>query len=206
MRFDKVKYEASYGTAQQLPASEHIEIAFAGRSNVGKSSMLNKILNRKNLARVSSVPGKTVTVNFFDCDGIKLVDLPGYGYAKVNFNEKKRWADLMEGYFTSDRNIRLVVQLTDMRHPVTKDDLDMMRFMQSAGYDFIVVMTKSDKLNKTERTKRMEDIHTELAEFGDVKIIPFSASNGEGADEIRKAIEAAAEKQKKYSYLPRLHP
>ena len=194
MRFDKVKYEASYGTAQQLPASEHIEIAFAGRSNVGKSSMLNKILNRKNLARVSSVPGKTVTVNFFDCDGIKLVDLPGYGYAKVNFNEKKRWADLMEGYFTSDRNIRLVVQLTDMRHPMTKDDLDMMRFMQSAGYDFIVVMTKSDKLNKTERTKRMEDIHTELAEFGDVKIIPFSASNGEGADEIRKAIEAAAEK------------
>ncbi len=194
MRFDKVKYEASYGTAQQLPASEHIEIAFAGRSNVGKSSMLNKILNRKNLARVSSVPGKTVTVNFFDCDGIKLVDLPGYGYAKVNFNEKKRWADLMEGYFTSDRNIRLVVQLTDMRHPVTNDDLDMMRFMQSAGYDFIVVMTKSDKLNKTERTKRMEDIHTELAEFGDVKIIPFSASNGEGADEIRKAIEAAAEK------------
>ena len=194
MRFDKVKYEASYGTAQQLPASEHIEIAFAGRSNVGKSSMLNKILNRKNLARVSSVPGKTVTVNFFDCDGIKLVDLPGYGYAKVNFNEKKRWADLMEGYFTSDRNIRLVFQLTDMRHPVTKDDLDMMRFMQSAGYDFIVVMTKSDKLNKTERTKRMEDIHTELAEFGDVKIIPFSASNGEGADEIRKAIEAAAEK------------
>lgn len=194
MRFDKVKYEASYGTAQQLPASEHIEIAFAGRSNVGKSSMLNKILNRKNLARVSSVPGKTVTVNFFDCNGIKLVDLPGYGYAKVNFNEKKRWADLMEGYFTSDRNIRLVVQLTDMRHPVTKDDLDMMRFMQSAGYDFIVVMTKSDKLNKTERTKRMEDIHTELAEFGDVKIIPFSASNGEGADEIRKAIEAAAEK------------
>ena len=194
MRFDKVKYEASYGTAQQLPASEHIEIAFAGRSNVGKSSMLNKILNRKNLARVSSVPGKTVTVNFFDCDGIKLVDLPGYGYAKVNFNEKKRWADLMEGYFTSDRNIRLVVQLTDMRHPVTKDDLDMMRFMQSAGYDFIVVMTKSDKLNKTERTKRMEDIHTELAEFGDVKIIPFSASHGEGADEIRKALEAAAEK------------
>lgn len=194
MRFDKVKYEASYGTAQQLPASEHIEIAFAGRSNVGKSSMLNKILNRKNLARVSSVPGKTVTVNFFDCDGIKLVDLPGYGYAKVNFNEKKRWADLMEGYFTSDRNIRLVVQLTDMRHPVTKDDLDMMRFMQSAGYDFIVVMTKSDKLNKTERTKRMEAIHTELAEFGDVKIIPFSASNGEGADEIRKVIEAAAEK------------
>lgn len=193
MRFDKVKYEASYGTAQQLPKSDYTEIAFAGRSNVGKSSMLNKILNRKNLARVSSVPGKTVTVNFFDCDGVKLVDLPGYGYAKVNFNEKKRWADLMEGYFTSGRNIRLVVQLTDMRHPVTKDDLDMMRFMKSAGYDFIVVMTKSDKLNKTERANRLEAVKQELAEFDGVQIIPFSASNGEGAEEIRKAIEAAAE-------------
>ncbi|MBR3835903.1 MAG: YihA family ribosome biogenesis GTP-binding protein [Clostridia bacterium] len=189
MRFDKVKYEASYGTSQQLPKSDAVEIAFAGRSNVGKSSMLNKVLNRKNLARVSSVPGKTVTVNFFDCDGVKLVDLPGYGYAKVNFNEKKRWADLMEGYFNSGRNIRLVVQLTDMRHPVTKDDLDMMRFMQAAGFEFIVVMTKSDKLNKTERTKRLEAIKEELAEFGDIEAIPFSAQNGEGADKIREAIE-----------------
>lgn len=191
MRFDKAQYEASYGTSAQLPKSDKIEIAFAGRSNVGKSSMLNKILNRKNLARVSSVPGKTVTVNFFECDGVKLVDLPGYGYAKVNFNEKKRWADLMEGYFRSGRNIRLVVQLTDMRHPVTGDDLDMMRFLQSAGYPFIVVMTKSDKLNKTERKNRLEAIKTELAEFGDIRAIPFSASNGEGAEEIRKAIENA---------------
>lgn len=189
MRFDRVKYEASYGTSQQLPKSEAVEIAFAGRSNVGKSSMLNKVLNRKNLARVSSVPGKTVTVNFFDCDGVKLVDLPGYGYAKVNFNEKKRWADLMEGYFNSGRNIRLVVQLTDMRHPVTKDDLDMMRFLQAAGYNFIVVMTKSDKLNKTERTKRLEAVKEELAEFGDIVTIPFSAQNGEGADKVREAIE-----------------
>ena len=194
MRFDKAQFEASYGTAAQLPVSDAAEIAFAGRSNVGKSSMLNKILNRKNLARVSSVPGKTVTINFFDCDGIKLVDLPGYGYAKVNFNEKKRWADLMEGYFKSDRNIRLVVQLTDMRHPVTADDLDMMRFMQAAGYQFIVVMTKSDKLNKTERANRLEAVKTELAEFGEVETIPFSAQNGEGAEQIRKAIADAAEK------------
>lgn len=189
MRFDRVKYEASYGTSQQLPKSDAVEIAFAGRSNVGKSSMLNKVLNRKNLARVSSVPGKTVTVNFFDCDGVKLVDLPGYGYAKINFNEKKRWADLMEGYFNSGRNIRLVVQLTDMRHPVTKDDLDMMRFMKAAGFDFIVVMTKSDKLNKTERTKRLEAIKEELAEFGDIEAIPFSSQNGEGADKIREILE-----------------
>ena len=189
MRFDKVQYEASYGTSQQLPKTDAVEIAFAGRSNVGKSSMLNKVLNRKNLARVSSVPGKTVTVNFFDCDGVKLVDLPGYGYAKVNFNEKKRWADLMEGYFTSGRNIRLVVQLTDMRHPVTKDDLDMLRFLKDAGFNFIVVMTKSDKLNKTERNNRLAAIKEELAEFGDIEAIPFSAQNGEGAEQIRAAIE-----------------
>ncbi len=189
MRFDKVQYEASYGTSQQLPKTDAVEIAFAGRSNVGKSSMLNKVLNRKNLARVSSVPGKTVTVNFFDCDGVKLVDLPGYGYAKVNFNEKKRWADLMEGYFNSGRNIRLVVQLTDMRHPVTKDDLDMLRFLKAAGFNFIVVMTKSDKLNKTERNNRLEAIKEELAEFGEIEAIPFSAQNGEGADKIREAIE-----------------
>lgn len=191
MKFEKVKYEASYGTSQQLPKSESVEIAFSGRSNVGKSSLLNKILNRKNFARVSSVPGKTVTVNFFDCDGVKLVDLPGYGYAKVSFNEKKRWAELMEAYFNSERNIRLVVQLIDMRHPATKDDLDMMRFMQAAGYKFIVVMTKSDKLNKTERTKRSEAVETELAEFGDVVKIPFSALNGEGTELVRNAIEEA---------------
>ena len=193
MRFDKAQFETSYGVSSQLPKSSAVEIAFAGRSNVGKSSMLNKVLNRKNLARVSSVPGKTVTINFFDCDGVKLVDLPGYGYAKVNFNEKKRWAELMEGYFKSDRNIRLVVQLTDMRHPVTDDDMDMMRFMKAAGYPFIVVMTKSDKLNKTERASRLEAIKTELAEFGEIQAIPFSAQNGEGAELIRKAIEAAAE-------------
>lgn len=193
MRFDKVQYEASYGTSAQLPRSEAVEIAFAGRSNVGKSSMLNKVLNRKNLARVSSVPGKTVTVNFFDCDGVKLVDLPGYGYAKVNFNEKKRWADLMEGYFNSGRNIRLVVQLTDMRHSPTKDDLDMMRFLKDAGFNFIVVMTKSDKLNKTERNKRLEAIKDELAEFGDIEVIPFSAQNGEGAEKIRELIEKFSE-------------
>lgn len=191
MKFEKVKYEASYGTSAQLPPSVCPEIAFAGRSNVGKSSMLNKILNRKNLARVSSVPGKTVTINFFDCDGVKLADLPGYGYAKVNFNEKKRWADLMEGYFSSGRNIKLVVQLTDMRHPATKDDIDMMRFLKQSGIPFVIVMTKSDKLNKTEYAKRTEEIRQELSEFDDVEKIPFSAMNGEGVQAVKDAIEKA---------------
>ena len=190
MRFDKVQYEASYGTSQQLPKSDAVEIAFAGRSNVGKSSMLNKVLNRKNLARVSSVPGKTVTINFFDCDGVKLVDLPGYGYAKVAKGEKRRWAEMMEGYFQSPRNIRLVVQLVDMRHKPSEDDYIMMRFLQDAGLPFIVAATKSDKLNKTQYNQRKEALREELAEFGDdLVILPFSSEKGEGTDELKRIIE-----------------
>ena len=190
MNFNNVKFETSFGVSAQLPKTDNVEIAFAGRSNVGKSSLLNKIFNRKNLARVSSVPGKTVTINFFDCDGVKMVDLPGYGYAKVSFDEKRRWSDLMESYFSSGRNIKLVVQLTDMRHSVTEQDLEMMRFLKHYNYPFIVVMTKSDKLNKSETAKRLEDIKTELAEFGDVLAIPFSATKGTGAEEIRAAISS----------------
>ncbi|MBP3328308.1 MAG: YihA family ribosome biogenesis GTP-binding protein [Clostridia bacterium] len=192
MNFNNVKFETSFGVSAQLPKTDNVEIAFAGRSNVGKSSLLNKIFNRKNLARVSSVPGKTVTINFFDCDGVKMVDLPGYGYAKVSFDEKRRWSDLMESYFSSGRNIKLVVQLTDMRHSVTEQDLEMMRFLKHYNYPFIVVMTKSDKLNKSETAKRLEDIKTELAEFGDVLAIPFSATKGTGAEEIRAVISKAA--------------
>ena len=192
MNFNNVKFESSFGVSAQLPKTDSVEIAFAGRSNVGKSSLLNKIFNRKNLARVSSVPGKTVTINFFDCDGVKMGDLPGYGYAKVSFDEKRRWSDLMESYFSSGRNIKLVVQLTDMRHSVTEQDLEMMRFLKHYNYPFIVVMTKSDKLNKSETAKRLEDIKTELAEFGDVLAIPFSATKGTGAEEIRAVISKAA--------------
>ncbi|MBQ8227763.1 MAG: YihA family ribosome biogenesis GTP-binding protein [Clostridia bacterium] len=191
MNFNNVKFETSFGVSAQLPKTDNIEIAFAGRSNVGKSSLLNKIFNRKNLARVSSVPGKTVTINFFDCDGVKMVDLPGYGYAKVSFDEKRRWSDLMESYFSSGRNIKLVVQLTDMRHSVTEQDLEMMRFLKHYNYPFIVVMTKSDKLNKSETAKRLEDIKAELAEFGDVLAIPFSATKGTGAEEIKAVISKA---------------
>ena len=192
MNFNNVKFETSFGVSAQLPKTDNVEIAFAGRSNVGKSSLLNKIFNRKNLARVSSVPGKTVTINFFDCDGVKMVDLPGYGYAKVSFDEKRRWSDLMESYFSSGRNNKHVVQLTDMRHSVTEQDLEMMRFLKHYNYPFIVVMTKSDKLNKSETAKRLEDIKTELAEFGDVLAIPFSATKGTGAEEIRAVISKAA--------------
>ena len=185
MNFNNIKFETSYGVSAQLPPSAPAEIAFAGRSNVGKSSLINKLFNRKNLARVSSVPGKTVTINFFDCDGIKIVDLPGYGYAKVSHSEKKRWAELMESYFQSGRNIKLVFQLVDMRHTPSDQDFDMMRFLSFNKIPFVVVMTKCDKLNKTETAKRLEEIRTELAEFGDIKVIPFSATKGTGAEEIK---------------------
>lgn len=191
MNFNNAKFETSYGVSAQLPPDENIEIAFAGRSNVGKSSLLNRLFNRKSLARVSSVPGKTVTINFYDCDGIKMVDLPGYGYAKVSHDEKRRWSELMESYFKSGRKIKLVVQLTDMRHSVTQQDIDMMRFLKSNEYPFIVVMTKCDKLNKTEYARRMQEIKQELSEFGDVLTVPFSATKGDGAQTIKSAIEKA---------------
>ena len=191
MNFNNAKFETSYGVSAQLPPAENIEIAFAGRLNVGKSSLLNRLFNRKSLARVSSVPGKTVTINFYDCDGIKMVDLPGYGYAKVSHDEKRRWSELMESYFKSGRKIKLVVQLTDMRHSVTQQDIDMMRFLKANEYPFIVVMTKCDKLNKTEYARRMQEIKQELSEFGDVLTVPFSATKGDGAQTIKSAIEKA---------------
>lgn len=190
MRYDKAEFKAAYGTFGQLPESDLPEIAFAGRSNVGKSSLLNKLFQRKNLARVSSVPGKTITINFYKVDEYNFVDLPGYGYAKVAKTEKDRWAEMMEGYFNSDRNIKLVVQLVDMRHPPTKDDIMMMEFLQANGYEFIVVMTKSDKLKKKkDYNERIEKSKQEMSFVPEERIIPFSSENGQGLDIVKKYIE-----------------
>ena len=191
MNYNKVQFEAAFGTLKQIPESDLPEIVFAGRSNVGKSSMLNRLFNRKNLARVSSVPGKTITINFFKVEDVRIVDLPGYGYAKVAKGEKRRWAEMMEGYFQSPRNIKLVVQLVDMRHKPSEDDYVMMRFLQDAGLPFIVAATKSDKLNKTQYNQRKEALREELAEFGDdLVILPFSSEKGEGTDELKNIIES----------------
>lgn len=190
MNYNKVFYEASYGTSKQLPKSDLPEITFSGRSNVGKSSLMNKIFNRKSLVRVSSVPGKTITVNFFRVENVRFVDLPGYGYAKLPDKEKVRFADLMENYFNSSRDIRLVVQLVDMRHKPSNDDIGMISFLKENGFNFAVAMTKADKLNKTEFAKQKESISALLADMGvDVPVIPFSAMNGMGVDEIKKVIE-----------------
>lgn len=189
MNFNKAEFVTSYGKFSQIPSSEKLEIAFAGRSNVGKSSLINKIFNRKALARVSSVPGKTVTINFFSLESIFIVDLPGYGYAKVAKSEKERWSDLIEGYLTADRDIALVFQLIDMRHSPTKDDLLMIDFLVENELPFIIVLTKADKLTKRQRDERLDNLKNEISIIDEVKVIEFSSVTGEGVEEIRNIIE-----------------
>ncbi len=191
IKYESVQFETSFGRPEQFTKSDMPEIAFSGKSNVGKSSLLNKVLNRKSIARVSSMPGKTVTVNFFKLNCCRFADLPGYGYAKVSRDEKLRWAELMESYFKSGRDIRLVVQLLDMRHMPTKDDLDMLEFLAATNQKFIVVLTKCDKLNKTQRSDMLMKICSEVAKYGEIPVIAFSALNGEGTSQVREQIEKA---------------
>ena len=146
-------------------------------------------MNRKALARTSATPGKTATINFYRLDSMRMVDLPGYGYAKVSDSERRRWSELIEGYFDDDRDLRLVLQLWDMRHDPSKDDYQMLEYMVERGIPFIIVLTKSDKLNKTERAKRLAAFDAILADLEGITVIPFSATNGEGADQIREILD-----------------
>lgn len=193
LNYNKAEFVAAYGKFSQIPAPERKEIAFAGHSNVGKSTLINKLFNRKNLARVSSVPGKTATINFYGLEDIYFVDLPGYGYAKVAKSEKERWSGLIEGYLGSDRDIRLVFMLVDMRHAPTKDDVDMINYLIDTGTPFVIVLTKADKLKKTEREKRMEAFRGEIPCFDDIHVIPFSSMTFEGVDELRQIVEDVTE-------------
>lgn len=189
MNYNKAEFEFAAGLVSQLPNSTMPEVIFSGRSNVGKSSLINKLVNRKALARVSATPGKTATINFFKVDKFHLVDLPGYGYAKVSQSEKRRWAELMEGYFNQDRYFSLVVQIVDMRHSPTVDDMNMIEYLSANGFPFIIVFTKKDKLKKTQQEKRLNELKQELSDYPDVPMFPFSAVTGEGAEEIRAVIE-----------------
>ncbi|HNZ98129.1 MULTISPECIES: ribosome biogenesis GTP-binding protein YihA/YsxC [Ruminococcus] len=193
LNYNKAEFTAAYGKFSQIPAPERIEIAFAGHSNVGKSTLINKLFNRKNLARVSSVPGKTATINFYGLENIYFVDLPGYGYAKVSKSEKERWSGLIEGYLSSDRDIRLVFMLVDMRHAPTKDDVQMINYLIDTEMPFVLVLTKADKLNKTERAKRLEAFKNEIPCFEDIHTIPFSSQTFEGVEELRQIVEDIAD-------------
>ncbi len=188
MNYHHVQFERSFGTSEQLPESDLPEIAFAGRSNVGKSSMINKLFNRKQLARVSAVPGKTATINFFHADGIRFADLPGYGYAKVSKSEKRRWGELIEGYFAQDRDLRLVFQLIDMRHAPSADDLVMVNFLIDHEIPFVIILTKKDKLSATAQRERLERLRTELPYAEQITMIPLSSETGDGIERVKEII------------------
>lgn len=185
--FNNVSIETSFGTPNQIPTSTLPEIIFCGRSNAGKSSLLNKLCNRKSLARTSSTPGKTITINFFKAGGVRLVDLPGYGYAKRSKTELERFGRLMDGYFSTERNVPLALQLVDIRRRQSVLDDDMMSLLDSLNIPFAVILTKADKLNKTEFTKRMEQIKDELPK-NIITAIPFSSLKNIGVDEVKSLI------------------
>lgn len=191
MNFHNVTFEASYGTSAQLPPSTAPEIAFAGRSNVGKSSLLNKLFNRKALAKVSSTPGKTATINFFDAEGAKFVDLPGYGYAKVSKSEKDRWSELIGGYFDQDRAFALVVSLIDIRHDASALDRHMVAYLQERGLPFAIALTKADKLSRQQQMKQRAALKKQLKLAADVPLVVTSSEKGIGVDELRTLVKEA---------------
>ena len=193
MRPESAVFETSVGLKSQLPADTLPEIVFSGRSNVGKSTLINTLLRRKNLARTSATPGKTATINFYKLDTMRFVDLPGYGYAKVAKDEKRKWGELIEGYFAEERDLRLVIQLCDMRHDPTADDRQMIEFMAENGLPFLVVLTKADKLNKTERAARLSAYEAIFAEFEGLTVIPYSSVTGEGREDLLAIIREVGE-------------
>ena len=190
-----VNLRISAGLPEQFPRDPLPQIAFSGRSNVGKSSLINTLLGRKSLARVSSAPGKTITVNFYDVDRkLFLVDLPGYGYAKRTLADKKMWSALTDGYFTRNPAldlISLVVQLIDIRVGITADDRMMLDFLSQSSLPFVIAATKSDKPNKTDRAASLRAIASDSSVAEETPIIPFSSLNGEGKSELWKQISLA---------------
>jgi GTP-binding protein len=170
------------------------QVAFAGRSNVGKSSVINRLLNRKNFARVGAAPGKTVHVNYFNIDGaFYLVDLPGYGYAKVSKAERDRWGRLMEDYFARPDLLTLGVMIVDARHKPTADDCTMFQWFRETGCPLIIVANKLDKLKKSEIAANLQRIRDTLELGGEDRLIPFSAEKGDGREELLSAILAGIE-------------
>ena len=192
MNFQKVEFLISAANPKDFPAVRLPEIAFAGKSNVGKSSVINRILQRKNFARVGEKPGKTIHVNYFTIDSkCYFVDLPGYGYAKVSQAEKDRWGKLMENYFAANR-IDLGVMIVDARHAPTNNDITMARWFLDSGCPFVVVANKLDKVKKSQILGNMEVIRQDLELPEDCPVIPFSAEKGTGRDELVKLIIRAA--------------
>ena len=174
----------------QYPPSDMPEIALVGRSNVGKSSLINCLTNLKNLARTSSTPGKTATINFYSIgDRYRLVDLPGYGYAKRSKEERESWGRMIEGYLAKRENLVRVIQLVDARHKPTADDKMMLDWINNYGYEPLLVATKLDKLKKSQVEKNLTEIYNELELGDDAVLIPFSAETREGRENVLELID-----------------
>lgn len=186
----KAEYTASAVNRQQYPENSEPEIALAGRSNVGKSSLINKFINRKNLARTGNTPGKTQMLNFYHInDEWFFVDLPGYGYAKVSKDVHSRWGKMMEEYFSTRENLRAVIQVVDIRHKPSSEDQEMHGFLRTRGIPVLVVATKSDKIARGQWPKYLKVIAESLNLPDWQMILPFSAESGSGVDELHQAVE-----------------
>lgn len=182
MNLNNVALMLSAVSKKQYPDTNLPEIAFAGRSNVGKSSLINKLLNRKKLARVSAQPGKTATINFYDIDkSLIFVDLPGYGFAKVSKQEKEKWGKMIEEYLNEREQLIQVVLLVDMRHKPTNDDVMMFDWIVDSGFEPVVIATKKDKVKPSQREDALNLIKNTL---GIDNVIPFSSEKGDGVDEV----------------------
>ena len=196
MNFHNVEFLISAARPSDFPSNRLPEIAFAGKSNVGKSSCINRLLNRKNFARVGASPGKTTQINYFKIDSkLYLVDLPGYGYAKVSKAERDRWGRLMESYFHSPGLITLGVLIVDARHKPTADDCTMCEFFRATGCPMIVVANKVDKLKKSQIQPAMDLIRETLQLSEDEALVPFSAEKGDGKDQVISLLMSACERE-----------
>ncbi len=194
MEFIDAKLVTTAVKYEQYPPKDLPEIALVGRSNVGKSSLINCLANRKNMARTSSTPGKTATINFYDFGGkFRIVDLPGYGYAKVSQKEREKWAGMIENYLSRRENLVLVIQLVDARHKPTADDRTMFDWIKSYNYEPFVVATKLDKLKKSQIEGNLTTIYDELHLNEESVLIPFSAEDRRGRDEVLELIDYALE-------------
>ena len=191
MVIKSVELEIVCGPTSKLPETKYPEIAFAGKSNVGKSSLINALINRKSLARTSSQPGKTQTINFYNVNKeLYFVDLPGYGYAKVSKEEQARWGALIEKYLQTSRQLKAVFLLIDIRHEVKAHDKEMYDWIRYNGYDPVIIATKADKISRNQMAKQMKVIREGLgvAKASDITILPFSALTKQGRDEVWDAI------------------
>ena len=194
MNFQKADFIASYGISSQLPESDRVEFVFSGRSNVGKSSLINRLCSRKNLARVSSTPGKTATINFYSVDDLYFVDLPGYGYAKVSNADRDRWDKLINSYFEKDRNNELLIQLLDCRHDPSADDVQMLQFLHYHRIPFVIVLTKADKLKKSQIAETQSRFEKIGLQYGSQKVFLTSAEKGTGMEELKQYLESVLER------------